>query len=114
MTLIHSSLWFFFFILKFVFAKIFWGKIKLAPVKLLRNGYIIIPKSKCTDTGFPGKQIIMVLLIFPTAIGLPGLIDALQKKSLPIFFKILIKWSSSPTEAPPVVIITSYLLIFFF
>ena len=44
-------------------------------------------------------------LIFPIAMGLPGLIAARQKKIFPLFFKVLIKWSSSPTEAPPVVII---------
>ena len=73
---------------------------------LINKGFINIAYNNWTDTGFPGKQIIKHLLIFPNAIGLPGLIAALQKKILPKFDNASIRWSSSPTEAPPAVIIT--------
>ena len=44
-----------------------------------------MPYNKWTETGFPGKQIMNVFLILPTAKGRPGLIAAFQKKIFPSF-----------------------------
>ena len=67
------------------------GNLKFPPDNFSTNGLINIAYNNCTDTGFPGKQIIKHLLIFPNAIGLPGLIAALQKKILPKFDKASIR-----------------------
>ena len=80
------------------------GRTNLDPNRYSKKGLIIIPNKRWTDTGFPGKQIIIVFFILPMAIGLPGLIAAFQKNILPFCLRIFTRWSSSPTEAPPAVI----------
>ena len=68
---------------------------------------------KKTDTGFPGRQITGLLFTTPKARGLPGFIAIFQKIIFRIFFNTFTIWSSSPTDAPPVVIIASNLLAAF-
>ena len=86
------------------------GNLKTPPDNFSINGLINIACNNWTDTGFPGRQITKHLFILPTAIGLPGFIAAFQKNIFPKPDNELIKWSSSPTDAPPAVIKILYFL----
>ena len=76
--------------------------------KVKIKGWTTNEKNKCKETGVSGKKKRYVWLIVQMAIGIPGLIDERQKKTSPLWLRGSIKWSSSPTEAPPVVIIKLY------
>ena len=58
------------------------------------------------ETGLPGRPSILASLIFPKAIGFPGFKFICQSSKDPISLIESIIKSASPTDTPPVVIIS--------